>query len=171
MPDRHDDFEDAWAKIVADLTSGEPTAQPRPDGAGPAGPATVGGEGLHALFEPLHRAHSQQEPGAEPGAESGAQGGGDPGRDPAAFVDNWEEEGHYAPPPPPDLPEGTPVTRLAWAGLLGGPSVLALTALTPWDPPGIVTISAALAALAGFATLVWQLPESREDGWDDGAQV
>jgi hypothetical protein len=29
-----------------------------------------------------------------------------------------------------------------------------------------------MATLAGFLTLVWQLPEAREDsGWDDGARL
>ena len=66
---------------------------------------------------------------------------------------------------------GTPVKRLAWAGALGGPTVLVLSALTGWDAPGVVTLGAGLAALAGFATLVWQLPDSHGDGWDDGARL
>lgn len=160
MPERPEDFEDAWARIVADLTSeGNLADDPRtPSVDPPAQAEDAGTAGLHALFEPLRRANAQPEPAAD-----------DP--DPGAFVDNWQDEGHYAPPPPPALPEGTPVKRLAWVGLLGGPATLALIAVTGWDAPPVVGIGAGLATLAGFVTLVWHLPESREDGWDDGARV
>ena len=209
MPGRPEDFEEAWARIVEDLTSDAavehppatpPTGAPsevRADGTGAAGPApvdpgdrdhdpdpvaatdhgpadtgpvenpaasgstdTLGSipASLHRLFEPLNEPSPAELSG--PGA-----------RDPGAFVDNWSDEGHYTPPPPPELPEGTPVKRLAWAGLLGGPATLAAMTLTGWDPPSIVGIGAGLATLAGFITLVWHLPESREDGWDDGARV
>lgn len=152
MPEDRDEFDEAWARIVEDLTgsdSGTPAPAPAPPepeaAAGAAGPD----QGLAALFEPLRR----REPA------------------PDAFVDNWEDEGHFVPPVPPEIPEGTPITRLAWAGALGGPTVLVLTALTGWDAPGVVTLGAGIATLAGFATLVWQMPDSRGDGWDDGARL
>lgn len=152
MPEDRDEFDEAWARIVEDLTgsdSGAPAPAPAPPepeaAAGAAGPD----QGLAALFEPLRR----REPA------------------PDAFVDNWEDEGHFVPPVPPEIPEGTPITRLAWAGALGGPTVLVLTALTGWDAPGVVTLGAGIATLAGFATLVWHMPDSRGDGWDDGARL
>jgi hypothetical protein len=153
MPERPEDFEDAWARIVEDLTADTGPDSPADDassGSGAGGPGSSEA-GLTALFEPLRRAEPQP--------------------DPAAFVDNWQDEGHFTPPPPPELPEGTPISRLAWAGLLGGPAVLLLDALTGWDGPRIVSIGAGLATLAGFVTLVWLLPESRDDGWDDGARL
>ena len=181
MPDRPDEFEEAWARIVEDLTSGQDAVTDPHDPGAPAGPVAAGGAearpgnpaapsgapggldeagtaGLNALFEPLRRAQAQPDRS-------------EPEDDPGAFVDNWADEGHYTPPPPPELPEGTPVKRLAWAGLLGGPAVLALSAVTGWDAPTVVWIGAGLATLAGFITLVWHLPESREDGWDDGARL
>jgi hypothetical protein len=209
MPDRPDEFDEAWARIVEELTSGRDSTtagldsagsapaspgtvaptQPGATATGPAAPGSTGsdsstpltepglgggpgsgpspgtgagtgagtGPGLESLFEPLRRARPAPTP--------------DPDADPGAFVDSWEDEGHFVPPPPPEIPEGTPIKRLAWAGLLGGPTTFILEALTPWDPPGIVTIAAALATLAGFVTLVWLMPDSREDGWDDGARV
>ncbi len=180
MPESQDDFDEAWAQIVDDLTSGTKgargTGSTASDAADPGGPGEPGadaiaaeppssspppdaspGAGLEALFEPLRRRRPQ------PAAESTPE--------PAAFVDNWEDEGHFVPPPPPEIPEGTPIKRLAWAGVLGGPLIILLIALTGWDPPGIVGISAGLATLAGFVTLVWQMPEGREDGWDDGARL
>ena len=170
MPDSQDEYDEAWARIVADLT-GSPTAEPTETGAEPGAesaappapadpppdppapapqPPTPGpDQGLAALFEPLRR----REPA------------------PDAFVDNWEDEGHFTPPPPPEIPEGTPIKRMAWAATLGGPLLLILIALTGWDPPRIVSIGAGLATIAGFITLVWHLPEAREDGWDDGARL
>lgn len=185
MPESQDEYDQAWAQIVADLTgsstpettdptetdvgsaesagsaesSAGPAAPsaaaeppPAPPAPAPQPPAPGPDQGLAALFEPLRR----REP-AKPA--------------PDAFVDNWEDEGHFTPPPPPEIPEGTPIKRMAWAGTLGGPLVLILIALTGWDPPRIVSIGAGLATIAGFITLVWNLPESREDGWDDGARL
>lgn len=86
-------------------------------------------------------------------------------------VDTWSDEGHFVPPPPPELPQGTPISRLAWAATLGGPATLILIALTGWEPPRMVPVAAGLAFLAGFATLVWRMPESRSDGWDDGTRL
>lgn len=182
-PERDDDaaFEAAWARIVEDLTTDR-------------APATD--PGLAALFEPLRRAEptgdagdvgdesAEDSPGAgaapTPAAMPGPESRTAPA-DPAAAVrgrgaldpeiDPWEDEGHFTPPPPPDLPEGTPLTRLAWVGTLGGPATLLLSALTGWDPPRVVLMGAGLAFLAGFSTLVWLLPDAREDGWDDGARL
>ena len=184
MPESQDEFDEAWAQIVDDLTSGsqgggasrstsaEPAAPgelPGETGGGataadpplaappPAPPDTTPGAGLEALFEPLRRRRPQP--------------AGEPTPAPDAFGDSWEGEGHFVPPPPPEIPEGTPIKRLAWAGVLGGPLIILLIALTGWDPPSIVGIGAGLATLAGFVTLVWQMPEGREDGWDDGARL
>jgi hypothetical protein len=145
VPEDQDEFDAAWARIVDDLsTSDADNALPRDATADGTDP------GLAALFEPLR----QQRP-----------------QPPDAFVDNWEDEGHFTPPVPPEIPTGTPVKRLAWAGALGGPAILVLNAVTGWDAPGVVTLGAGLATLAGFATLVWQMPDAREDGWDDGARL
>ena len=86
-------------------------------------------------------------------------------------MDNWADEGHFQPPPAPELPAGTPVKRFGWAGVIGGLTTLVLSVVTPWHPPTVVFVAAGLATLAGFVTLVWQLPDSREDGWDDGARL
>ncbi len=177
MIERPEEFEEAWARIVAELSvDTEEPASPQTEleleasaeGAGqPAStPADPDPEAAHtarlsALFSPEN---SLVEPAPLVPAE--------PVADPAAFVDSWHDEGHFVPPPPPDLPEGTPVTRLGWAGLLGGPTILILLALTGWHAPRVVAIGAGLITLAGFLTLVWHLPDSRPDsGWDDGAKL
>lgn len=173
MPDSRDDFEAAWARIVDDLTSGGPSADT--DGAGAHGPADGAphpGPPADAQTPPPP---VEQPPAPDAARDAGLAGLFEPLRrrepPPEEFVDNWEDEGHFVPPPPPEIPEGTPVKRLAWAGVIGGPVVLLLIALTGWQPPGIVGVSAGLACIAGFATLVWHLPEGREDGWDDGSRL
>ncbi len=169
------DFDARWAEIVADLTADETTSAATEAGAeGDSAEAGADSEvptssradqetdatalGLASLFEPLRRRDATVEP--EPSAPT-----------PDPFVDTWQDEGEFVPPPPPSLPEGTPIKRLGWAAMLGGLATLILIGLTGWDAPRIVAIAAGLAFLAGFVTLVWQLPESREDGWDDGAQL
>lgn len=131
-------------------------------------------DSLAALFEPLRRSTSESGATGRPGADQqdSETGTADPAdQAPDSFVDNWADEGHFTPPPPPELPAGTPLKRLAWVGTLGGPATLALIAFTGWDAPRAVGIAAGLAFLGGFVTLVWQLPESRDDGWDDGARL
>lgn len=213
MPDSQEEFDQAWAEIVEDLTAGPPgpsatteasiegpPPQSRPaaaaeeapatpdssagdpgsgDGDGEPGAAGTGsagtepdrgntgsagtgagaGSSLESLFEPLRRQRERRAPKPTP----------EPAPD--EFVDSWEDEGHFVPPPPPELPEGTPLERLAWAGVIGGPLIILLIAFTGWDPPNIVGLGAGAATLGGFLTLVWHLPEGRSDGWDDGAQL
>ncbi len=156
---------------------GRPATDPRP--------TSATDPGLAALFEPLRRAEAAADPAEDPAGDGPATGSrpnpaaaSTPGADAPTGrrsadpePDSWDDEGHFTPPPPPDLPEGTPLTRLAWVGTLGGPAILLLSALTGWDPPRAVTMGAGLAFLAGFSTLVWLLPEAREDGWDDGARL
>ena len=152
-----------------DPIGGDPVAGGSARGAPAAGtpaPAQDAGvdDRLAALFEPLRAARPEPRP-----ADQQIRQGGDP--DLPAGPDTWSDEGHFVPPPPPELPEGTPVTRLAWAGTLGGPAVMLGSAMLGWDAPRVVMVGAGLAFLAGFVTLVWQLPDSRDDGWDDGARL
>jgi hypothetical protein len=80
-------------------------------------------------------------------------------------------EEHFEPPAPPPLPTGDTITRLAWAGLIGGPaylfgSVLAGWVIEPWI--GAVTLG---AFTAGFITLVARMHNDDEPRDDDGAVV
>lgn len=225
-----EDFEKAWAEIVADLSSG-------PDGIGPAGSgreepggpqdaartregqdAAPGSDANHKAAGPVRQpADPQAEPGPDTGIDHPSQSS--PAQSPATkpattapddhqpvagtsqeglarlfqplrresqaddsvppaaeradwAPKDWADEGHFVPPPPPDLPAGTPTSRFAWAGALGGPLVLLGSALTGINLPSAATWAAGLATIAGIVTLVWLLPEEREDsGWDDGAKL
>lgn len=81
-----------------------------------------------------------------------------------------EDEG-FVPPEPPPLPRGDVVTRLAWAGVVGGPLVMLIAALAWKTLPGVLLMAAVIGFVAGFVVLVARLPGDREDDDDDGAVV
>lgn len=80
---------------------------------------------------------------------------------------------HFVPPPPPPLPEVDPVTRLAWAGVLGGPILVLLIAVLGLQIEPWVILLALLAFCGGIGTLVARMSDRppHDDGWDDGAVV
>lgn len=82
-----------------------------------------------------------------------------------------EEDDHFIPPPPPPLPELDTVTKLAWAGVIGGPLIL-IASVFGIAFPRSVLIFGVIAFVAGFATLVARLKD-RPDGAgpDDGAVI
>jgi hypothetical protein len=81
-----------------------------------------------------------------------------------------ESEG-FVPPEPPPLPRGDAVSRLAWAGVIGGP-VFLLAAVIAWrTAPGILLLAAVAGFVGGFVVLVARMPKHRADDDDDGAVV
>jgi hypothetical protein len=82
-----------------------------------------------------------------------------------------DPEDRFVPPEPPPITSTDLASRLAWLGVLGGPLVLLLAALTWSRLPTIVVILALAAFVGGFITLVARLPRERDDGPDDGAVV
>ena len=95
-----------------------------------------------------------------------------PGEDAADADPLGEEHEHYVPPEPPPIPEGDPVTRAAWAGVIGGPLFIVLATLLGWGPGGLPGLCAVLAFVGGFITLVTRMSDDRpDDDEDDGAVV
>lgn len=88
-----------------------------------------------------------------------------------APVPDHEVDDHFVPDPPPPLPESDRVTRLAWAGLIGGPVLIMIAAVFGLSLGGWVLVAALAAFLGGFATLILRMGDRRsdDDGWDDGA--
>ena len=80
---------------------------------------------------------------------------------------------HFVPQPPPPLPEADRVTRLAWAAMIGGPSLIILAALLGIGLEGWVVVLALGGFLGGFATLIARMRDRprQDDGWDDGARL
>ena len=111
--------------------------------------------------------HSDE--GSEHGSDDGSDDGWDDGWD--DMVDDPDD--HFVPPPPPPLPEVDPITRLAWVGVIGGPTLVLLIAVLGISIESWVVLVALLAFCAGVATLVVRMGERppHDDGWNDGAVV
>ena len=95
-----------------------------------------------------------------------------------SWDDGWDDlvddpDDHFVPPPPPPLPEVDPVTRLAWVGVIGGPTLVLLIAVLGISIESWVVLVALLSFCAGVATLVVRMGDRPpgDDGWDDGAVV
>lgn len=79
---------------------------------------------------------------------------------------------HFVPPEPPRGPRLDWISRAAWLGLLGGPTLLILAALFDFGA-GHITLVAVVGFIAGFLTLVIRMNDRLppDDTPDDGAVV
>jgi hypothetical protein len=82
-----------------------------------------------------------------------------------------ELDEHFEPPDPPPLPRGDIYSRLAWAGVIGGPLFLLIAAIVGGALPSMLIATALVAFVGGFVTLVARMPGERSDDEDDGAVV
>ena len=84
-----------------------------------------------------------------------------------------ETDEHFQPPTPPPVSLPDPITRFAWAGLLGGPLFLVLATMFALDVSGWPGLIGLGAFVGGFVTLVARMPDRPPDdlGGDDGAVV
>lgn len=143
------DDEAIWAEIVASFESSpQDSATPWPDE-----------ENLDETSGDGDRDDSGQSPTDRMTKPVGLSPGASP-----------KDDDHYIPPPPPPLPSGDPVTRSAWAALLGGPLYLLFTVLLGWEVPGWAAFLAVAAFIGGFVTLVLRMGDDPR-GPDDGAVV
>lgn len=125
--------------------------------------------GWDAVALPRHEAG---EPRSEPPASDVAPSEPAASAAPAAQPPPRDPEEHFVPPEPPPLPSGDPVTRWAWAGLVGAPLFFVLAALLGWRVEGWTALLAVSAFVAGFVTLVARMSDRHsDDDPDDGAVV
>lgn len=94
-----------------------------------------------------------------------------PNLDPGPSQAERDLEERFIPPDPPPIPRGDLVSRLAWAGALGGPLFLLIAAMVWRSAPQLLVLGAVAAFVAGFVTLVVRLPQHHDDDGDDGAVV
>ena len=170
------DVDAAFAAIVAGF------AEPLPTGVGPwpaaedveaeAPPSEPGTEATGfpdpARLRPTTRGprHRLPDGSLDPGD------GGDRGDAESAGSAPDDDEERFVPPEPPPITSTDLASRLAWLGVLGGPLLLLLAALTWSRLPTLVVLVALSAFVGGFTTLVVRLPRDRDDdGPDDGAVV
>jgi hypothetical protein len=95
----------------------------------------------------------------------------DAGSETAEATEPAEPEEHYVPPPPPPLPRMDKHTKLAWAGVIGGPIFLILFTSLDWSPIPGATFLAIAAFVGGFASLVYRMKDDGPNHGDDGAVV
>jgi hypothetical protein len=88
------------------------------------------------------------------------------GRDQAPPADE-----HFEPPTPPPLPTGDVITRLAWAGVVGGPAYLFVSVVVGWAIQPWAGALALTSFVAGFITLVARMRDDDEPRDDNGAVV
>lgn len=77
----------------------------------------------------------------------------------------------FVPPAPPPVPIAPPDRFVAWLGVLGAPAAFLVLLVLGIDTPALVDWLLIGGFLAGFGYLVFRLPKSPEDPWDDGARI
>ncbi|GLU46070.1 hypothetical protein [Nocardiopsis ansamitocini] len=80
---------------------------------------------------------------------------------------------HFVPPPPPPFPRGDLTSRLAWAGLIGGPAALLVATLIGMSIQGWQVLAILAAFVAGFVVLLIRMGDQppSDSGPDDGAVI
>lgn len=79
-----------------------------------------------------------------------------------------DDEGHFVPPEPPELPAADTTAKFAWLGVLGGPVLLLLAVVLGWEMTWWLTTVGIGGFLGGFATLVMRMRTGDEDDDDPG---
>jgi hypothetical protein len=160
-PSRDPVDDETWSKIVAafhgtglaeppEAPDGEPAAEPvsaRPSQAWPDA------EDLDADADDEMVVHRASPP---PATASKAPG---------------QDEDRYVPPPPPPLPVADATTRLAWAGVIGGPLLFILALLLDWDLASWAQLAGVAGLVVGFVTLVARMRDEPADNDPDNGAV
>lgn len=85
--------------------------------------------------------------------------------------DALDEIDRFVPDSPPPVPMPPPDRFLAWLGVFGSPTVLLVFLVLGLGMPQILGWILVGGFVLGFCYLVFTLPRSPRDPWDDGAVV
>lgn len=77
----------------------------------------------------------------------------------------------FVPDSLPPIPMPPPDRFLAWLGVFGSPTVLLVFLVLGLDMPSLVSWILIGGFVLGFCYLVFKMPRSPRDPWDDGAVV
>ena len=77
----------------------------------------------------------------------------------------------FVAPDPPLPPKPTRDRQLAWVGLIGSPIVLLVFLVTSMRIPSLLAYALIAGFVGGFVYLVFHLPRTKDDPFDDGARV
>ncbi len=86
-------------------------------------------------------------------------------------ADQGDEAEAFVPPTPPPVPLPRGPRLAAWSGVLLGPVLMLLAALTRVTLPPLVGLAVVGWVVGGFAYLVATMPRGPRDPGDDGAVV
>ena len=163
MPDRPEDVDDAFARLVAgfDAPSDTGTARPWPEA---EDVTEESGEPDEVVDDPPA---AEVEPQPEPARTRS------PGADVLDSDATWDDEGHFVPPDPPPLPRPAPVRLAAWLGVLVGPVVMTIVAALGWRVPELVITVLVVGFVGGVVYLIATMGNGPRDpyGPDNGAVV
>jgi hypothetical protein len=82
-----------------------------------------------------------------------------------------ESEDPFVPPDPGPFPFPAPDRGLAWLGVFGAPAVLLFAVITGLRLPEWTGWLLVAAFIGGFCYLVFSMPRTPREPWDDGAEV
>jgi hypothetical protein len=91
--------------------------------------------------------------------------------EPGPDLDEADEADAFVPPTPPPVPLPRGPRLVAWSGVLLGPVLMLLAALTRVTLPPFVGLAAVAWVVGGFGYLVATMPRGPRDPGDDGAVV
>ena len=156
-PNREPVDDETWSKIVATFHGGALDRPPVDQAAATAPPA--------APPPGWPVAEDLDDDGADDDRPLRASSPPAPSRTPA-------DEDRYVPPPPPPLPVADQTTRLAWAGVVGGPTLFILALLLDWELASWAQLAGVAGLVVGFVTLVARMRDGPpDDDPDHGAVV
>ncbi|MBI9114244.1 hypothetical protein [Sanguibacter suaedae] len=146
--------DEAWARIVAELSdlSTDPEPERTPSGEDGPPPAEVLG------FPTAPWVGSPRTP--RPSASGPRDWDGDDG-----------DEGEFVPPDPGFRLGDDKVRNLGWAAVVAAPLLGVLAAIFWRTAPTELFVAATAVFLTGVGVLVWRLPTDRDDPGDGGAVV
>lgn len=115
---------------------------------------------------------SSQDPAADPSPAALEHPAPEPEDEPEEPVDEIAVVDRFQPPAAPPIPLPRTWERgAAWGGIFIAPALALLIALLGLHPPSIVGWSLVTWLVGGFAYLVYDMPRSPREPWDDGSRI
>jgi hypothetical protein len=87
------------------------------------------------------------------------------------YLDELDRLDHFEPPVPESLPNFSKATRIALLGVIGGPLLLIVNAVTQIDTTGFATWLGLTGFVAGLVALLFRTKDSDEQEPPDGGAV
>lgn len=89
----------------------------------------------------------------------------------SSYLDVLDQLDHYEPEPPGPLPKFSRATRISLIGVIGGPILLVLMAITNLDPTGFGTWLGLGGFVAGLVGLLMRTKDDNDEEPPDGGAV